>query len=503
MPGSHSKKIRQGYANGGNSGRVEMFRGGKPGDPDANDNNPNSGAGMNQDKGYGGNEQDNDNNNGNYSNFSDDTFGTLTQPGSGWVGTNFNLDASDPMSGIQQGGYTAPGQNPSENLAEAFSAVNNNVDNNTGNNNTLNSGLENLVGMDNIGYSGMSTQDLSLGTTQGTSALSEMSLKEKQDYIDKVNGVSLSTSYEETAADRIAGLYDTITDAFSGVSTAADKAGYASWSKQNYTDIGLQAPSYRAYKEMTVGPSDLAGSLGNYAANTYSGLQNNTLSTLGNMSEVAGNLVSANYGQFGLSPTLAMYKGVTNLVNQTPSITNSYGNLNVPADFNVEDHIKKDKFGNAVQSLSSRIKGVFSKAPELSDYKDLGEFQAAKQVYQDKINASTNLEFDSYSELEDVTFKDNKIAASLTTNQYNKAVAKGMFTDPEMAAAYRSEAESNKAQEKEASKGGRPVNDVVANAADMDQDLTVLSEYGIEIYNQLIVSGYDPGYAYRHALQLE
>tara|TARA_R110001599_G_scaffold4925_1_gene24894 strand:- start:208 stop:654 length:447 start_codon:yes stop_codon:yes gene_type:complete len=147
--------------------------------------------------------------------------------------------------------------------------------------------------------------------------------------------------------------------------------------------------------------------------------------------------------------------------------------------------------------------GPFTKAPELADYNDLGEFAKDMQAHQDKINARTNLEFNSISEVEGVTFKDNRIAASLTKSQYATAVARNMFTDPEMAAAYRSEAELNKAKEKEASKGGRPVNDDVANAANMGQDLTILTEYGTQIYNQLLSSGYDSGYAYRYALQLD
>ena len=143
----------------------------------------------------------------------------------------------------------------------------------------------------------------------------------------------------------------------------------------------------------------------------------------------------------------------------------------------------------------------FNKAPELADYSDLGEFMKDKQAYQDKINARAHLDFDSYSKIKGVTFKDPKIAANLTKEQYAVAVANDMFTDPGLAAAYRSQAAVDKAKEKEATRGGN-LSATTENAAEAAQDLTILSKNGLDVYNQMLSSGYDMDYAYRYALRV-
>jgi|TARA_R110000824_G_scaffold202883_3_gene387106 hypothetical protein len=443
----------------------------------------------------------------------------------GYVTTNFNLnDPNNPLAGYQFNATAAARANMSEDesYSAALAELGFNPDGTpvtTGIGTSEDLGFSTNLGFDsisdvatlaNIGFDpnfGMSTEDLSLRDTLATSALSEMSLPERQAYAESVNAtddLSLGFGIKTPDVDSTKPSFtDKIKDMYNGVVDVVDKAGYESF-KSDYTKRGIKAPTYSQYKAMTTDLGDVFGAVTDYAGKTYTGLQTNTTATLGDMSLKAGDLLSVNYGGLpSFSPTMNMIKGLGALANQSPSITNSYASYNFPSGFNVKDHVKKDKYGKPVVSFTSRIMGPFTKAPELADYNDLGEFAKDMQAHQDKINARTNLEFNSISEVEGVTFKDNRIAASLTKSQYATAVARNMFTDPEMAAAYRSEAELNKAKEKEASKGGRPVNDDVANAANMGQDLTILTEYGTQIYNQLLSSGYDSGYAYRYALQLD
>ena len=443
----------------------------------------------------------------------------------GYVTTNFNLnDITNPLAGYQFNATAAARANMSEDesysaaLAElGFNPDGTPITTSIGTSEDL--GFSTNLGFDSIsdvatlahiGFDpnfGMSTEDLSLGDTLGTSALSEMSLPERQAYAESVNATDdLSLDFGLKTPDVEStkpSFTDKIKDMYNGVVDVVDKAGYESF-KSEYTKRGIKAPGYNQYKAMTMDLGDVFGAVTDYAGKTYTGLQTNTTATLGDMSLKAGDLLSVNYGGLpSFSPTMNMIKGLGALANLSPSITNSYASYNFPPGFKVKDHLKKDKYGNVVKSFTSRIMSPFDKAPELADYNDLGDFEKAKQEHQDRINARTNLDFNSISDVEGTTFKDNRIAASLTKSQYATAVARNMFTDPEMAAAYRSEAELNKAKEKEASRGGRPVNDDVANAANMGQDLTLLTEYGTEIYNQLLTSGYDSGYAYRYALQLD
>ncbi len=285
------------------------------------------------------------------------------------------------------------------------------------------------------------------------------------------------------------------------LSDAITNAGYNAYNA-NLEAYGQKPVTMAQYKAITTDFGDLAGLAVDGFGNTLTGLQTDTMSTLGDLSLTAGDLASVGYGGLpSISPTMSALQGGFNLFNQTPAITNSYNNLNVPADFNVQDHLKKDKYGNVVQSFTSRIMGPFTKEPELADYSDLGEFMKDKQAYQDKINASANLDFDSYSKIKGVTFKDPKIAANLTKEQYAVAVANDMFADPGLAAAYRSQAEVDKAKEKEATRGGN-LSATTENAAEAAQDLTILSENGLDVYNQMLSSGYDMDYAYRYALRV-
>jgi len=442
----------------------------------------------------------------------------------GYVTTNWNLkDPKNPLAGYQFNATAAARANMSED--ESFSAAMATLGLNpdgtpvtTGIGTSEDLGFSTNLGFDsisdvatlaNIGFDpnfGMSTEDLSLGDTLGTSALSEMSLADRQAYSESVNAtddLSLGFGIKTPDVDSTKPSFtDKIKDMYNGVVDVVDKAGYESF-KSDYTKRGIKAPTYSQYKAMTTDLGDVFGAVTDYAGKTYTGLQTNTTATLGDISLKAGDALSIGLGGLpSFSPTMSMVKGIGALANQSPAITNSYASYNFPPGFKVKDHLKKDKYGNVVQSFTSRIMGPFTKAPELADYNDLGEFEKDMQDHQDKINARANLEFNSISDVEGTTFKDNRIAASLTKSQYATAVARNMFTDPAMAAAYRSEAELNKAKEKEASRGGRPVNDDVANAANMGQDLTLLTEYGTQIYNQLLTSGYDSGYAYRYALQL-
>ena len=74
-----------------------------------------------------------------------------------------------------------------------------------------------------------------------------------------------------------------------------------------------------------------------------------------------------------------------------------------------------------------------------------------------------------------------------------------MFADPGLAAAYRTQAELDKINEKEAGKG----NTMKSVSVGEEKDLSVLSENGLIIYNQLKDSGYETEYAYNHALGYE
>jgi hypothetical protein len=76
-----------------------------------------------------------------------------------------------------------------------------------------------------------------------------------------------------------------------------------------------------------------------------------------------------------------------------------------------------------------------------------------------------------------------------------------MFPDPGLAAAYRSQAAVDKAKEKEATRGGN-LSATTENAAEAAQDLTILTENGLDVYNQMLSSGYDMDYAYRYALRV-
>ena len=447
----------------------------------------------------------------------------------GYVTTNFNLnDITNPLAGYQFNATAAARANMSEDesysaaLAElGFNPDGTPITTSIGTSEDL--GFSTNLGFDsisdvatlaNIGFDpnfGMSTEDLSLGDTLGTSALSEMSLPDRQAYAESVNAtddLSLGFGIKTPDVDSTKPSFtDKIKDMYNGVVDVVDKAGYESF-KSEYTKRGIKAPGYNQYKAMTMDLGDVFGGITNYASENIEGLKNNTLKTTGSLSVDLTDAMTMSYGGLpSFNTNLSMARAGLALIDGTPAIAGAFGAYNFPAGVNPMDFAKVKADGTLATSTSGSFANMLADkfgygVPDKADFDTPAEYKEAVDTYNNTRLNRTAADFDKVAAAGG-TFKENKIAGSLTKSQYATAVANNMFPDPEMAAAYRSEAELNKAKEKEATRGGRPVNDDVANAANMGQDLTLLTEYGTEIYNQLLTSGYDSGYAYRYALQLD
>ena len=422
----------------------------------------------------------------------------------GYIKTNFNLDDEENLlSGYQYNDLAAEraGLTEDEAYAGALGALGYNPDGTpvtTGIGTSEDLGISSDLGLTSITDS-LSLPDLGTYTGENLSLANVGYDPEQTDYAALAD--TIGTPAADLSLPDFGSLNAKEKTNMEKISDAITNAGFNSYNA-NLESYGQKPVTMAQYKAITTDFGDLAGLAMDGFGNTLTGLKTDTMSTLGDLSLTAGDLASVGYGGLpSISPTMSAFQGGLNLFNQTPAITNSYSNINVPADFNVQDHLKKDKYGNVVQSFTSRIMGRFTKAPELADYSDLGEFMKDKQAYQDKINARANLDFDSYSKIKGVTFKDAKIAANLTKEQYAVAIANDMFADPGLAAAYRSQAAVDKAKEKEATRGGN-LSSTTENAAEATQDLTILTENGLDIYNQLLSSGYDMDYAYRYALRV-
>ena len=445
----------------------------------------------------------------------------------GYVTTNFNLnDPNNPLAGYQFNATAAARANMSEDesYSAALAELGFNPDGTpvtTGIGTSEDLGFSTNLGFDsisdvatlaNIGFDpnfGMSTEDLSLRDTLATSALSEMSLPERQAYAESVNATDdLSLGFGLKDVDSTEPSFtDKIKDMYNGVVDVVDKAGYESW-KSEYTKKGIPAPGYNQYKAMTMGLGDLFGGFTNYASENIEGFKNNKLKTAGSLSVDLADAMTMTYGGLpSFNTNLSMARAGLAIFDGTPAITGNFGRYNLPTGVDPMSLAKMKADGTLATSFSGSFANMMADkygygVPNQENFDTPTEYKEAVDTYNNTRLNRTAADFDKVAAAGG-TFKENKIAGSLTKSQYATAVANGMFPDPEMAAAYRSQAELNKAKEKEASRGGRPVNDDVANAANMGQDLTILTEYGTQIYNQLLTSGYDSGYAYRYALQLD
>ena len=445
----------------------------------------------------------------------------------GYVKTNFNLkDPKNPLAGYQFNATAAARANMSEDesYSAALAELGFNPDGTpvtTGIGTSEDLGFSTNLGFDsisdvatlaNIGFDpnfGMSTEDLSLRDTLATSALSEMSLPERQAYAESVNATDdLSLGFGLKDVDSTEPSFtDKIKDMYNGVVDVVDKAGYESW-KSEYTKKGIPAPGYNQYKAMTMGLGDLFGGFTNYASENIEGFKNNKLKTAGSLSVDLADAMTMTYGGLpSFNTNLSMARAGLAIFDGTPAITGNFGRYNLPTGVDPMSLAKMKADGTLATSFSGSFANMMADkygygVPNQENFDTPTEYKEAVDTYNNTRLNRTAADFDKVAAAGG-TFKENKIAGSLTKSQYATAVANGMFPDPEMAAAYRSQAELNKAKEKEASRGGRPVNDDVANAANMGQDLTILTEYGTQIYNQLLTSGYDSGYAYRYALQLD
>jgi hypothetical protein len=417
-------------------------------------------AGGNNNTGGGGGGNNN-------SNLTDQQFSDLTGPGTGIVGVNFNLDPNNPMSGLQLGGYAAPGSNPEAALAAAVSGL----------------GQDNTGGFSIGGAFDALMGTSPTGTSVSTFSPSSLSLTDNSitnlayDAAGTLSGTSIK---EKTSLERIK-------DAFTN-------AGYNSFAA-NFTNAGLPAPSKEAYQAMNPG-------IGQGVADYFGGLGAN-LETAGKLSLDAANTMAVGYG--GVMPSTVGAIGA--LIDQTPTnlaAMSTYNLTGIKPDL-VDSLAMIDAYGNKVRSLSSRAKSAISDFTgynelDIDDYKDLAEFEAAKLKQEMNALSGQSIDFDK-AVAAGLKFNPGfeKKAGSLSPSDYATALANDMFADPELAAAYRTQAELDKINAKEAGKG----NTMKSVSVGEEKDLSVLSENGLIIYNQLKDSGYETEYAYNHALGYE
>lgn len=215
--------------------------------------------------------------------------------------------------------------------------------------------------------------------------------------------------------------------------------------------------------------------------------------TAGDISKGVGNIAT-----FGMPSMLGLGASV---IDGTPALTanqNSYDLSNITGD--IKDIYKTDDNG-IMGSTSSKVKDYFrdkfnfgtlklDKFDDLEAYNKAIEEQKYKGKYVDFNKAIAA----------GATFKNPKIAVNLTNSQFEAALSNNSFTDPDLAQAYRSADQLRKAEEKEATRGkDRSRNDVKTE----QKDLSVLSENGLKMYNQLLTSGYDDDYAFNSATMYE
>ena len=289
------------------------------------------------------------------------------------------------------------------------------------------------------------------------------------------------------------------------LSDAITNAGYNAYNA-NLEAYNQKPVTMAQYKAITTDFGDLAGLAVDGFGNTITGLQTDTMSTLGNLSLTAGDLASVGYGGLpSISPTMSALQGGFNLINGTPALTGAFGAYNLPAGIDPMSLAKIKADGTYATSTSGLLGNFLSDkfgfgVPDKADFDTPAEYKEALDTYNTNRLSRTAADFDKVAAAGG-TFNNNEIAANLTKEQYATAVAKDMFPDPGLAAAYRSQAAVDKAKEKEATRGGN-LSATTENAAEAAQDLTILTENGLDVYNQMLSSGYDMDYAYRYALRV-
>jgi len=342
---------RQGFYNGGGPGSQGpggMGAEGYGGAMSDSSGNP-AGGGTGNDNGGG--------NNNNNSNFSDDDYATLTAPGTGIIGTNFNLDPANPMSGIQFGGYTAPGQNPSVNLANALAGNINQEDGSSNNtvNDTVSTSSEAIANTNiapNLGiidslFSGV----YNFGTTQ---ALKAENIKRKAAGLAEIDQDMFNAMNEQSF-----GIQDLVDRYFgSGITDGLTNAG------TDLTNIAMPG----TLQALTAGFNTLTGQPA-LSASPTSGFYSSVPDDLSGMYKDTGsigygirNALAENFGVEYSDPNVGRYTDLDKMLGAGAQINESYAGGMTQSDY--ASAVAAGAFADPALANAFREKEMMEKAEE-------------------------------------------------------------------------------------------------------------------------------------------